>query len=495
MAVELLSARMLAPYFGSGLYTWGTVIGITVLALALGYYAGGKLAEKNPGQECLYWLILLASSFIIVMPAEAKTLTMAFSDVNPLSALIAIAMILLIPCLMLYSMTPVVLIHLLTENTGNSGKTAGNVFAVSTIGGIISTFLTGFYIIPGFGLSVPALVLGLVPGTLCFLMLLLRGKIIVIAYFIVVMFGFLELRGKNTHSNIKIHHISEGIMGQLLVADVTQNNNTNRFLFVDRMGQTYMNLNTGAAGWGYVDYITAVSSYFPQGSEALLLGLGGGMVANNLYRILGQKVTAVEFDARIPGLARKYFSLNDAVTVVVDDARHYLKSADKKQDLIIMDLYKGETVPFHLYTLESLRLIQSNLKSEGLLIVNFNGFLNGEEGKAGRSLYKTLAKAGFHIRILPTYGIDKYRNCIFIASMQEKDFSELRMPLKKDGNPVNMETLFTDPNQLDLDDGVVFNDDKPLLELYNINAAKVWREEYNQYYTKMFTSKGVELFK
>ena len=82
MAVELLSARMVAPYFGSSLYVWGTVIGFTLLALAIGYFAGGVMADKYSGPDTLLWVLLMASVFLLLMHISSQWLTIAFAKLG-----------------------------------------------------------------------------------------------------------------------------------------------------------------------------------------------------------------------------------------------------------------------------------------------------------------------------------------------------------------------------------------------------------------------------
>ena len=101
-----------------------------------------------------------------------------------------------------------------------------------------------------------------------------------------------------------------------------------RLLFVNRIGQTVVNLKTGKSRWSYPDYVTAIASVLPDNSDALILGIGGGTIASRLNRALGLNVDAVEFDARILEVAKRYFGLSKAVNPIIDDARHYLETKE-----------------------------------------------------------------------------------------------------------------------------------------------------------------------
>ena len=495
LAVELLSARMLTPYFGAGIQVWGAIIGITVASLAVGYYLGGHLAEKGVDRQKLFFLFLLASSLMMIMPMEAKSLIGTFSDNDPMSSVVIIALLLLVPCLSLLGATPVLIIHFLANSSEDAGQTAGNVYAVSTIGGIFATFLVGFYIIPEFGITGPTVFLALIPGVVSLILLLFSGKAIALTYPVILLIGFLSTKTRTPRSNVKVLYNSEGLLGQVMVADAILPGQSNRVLFVNRMGQTFIDLNTGKSRWSYVDYVTSLCSGYPEKSKVLLLGLGGGSLASNLAGILGYDLTTVELDQRMGMLGKEYFGLQDNITPIIDDARHYLETTTEKFDIIIIDVFKGEVPPSHVLARECFERIKTRLVASGLLVINFNGFLRGEEGKAGRSLYKTLESTEFDVKVLPTYEPPKYRNCLYVCSAPGTGLREPRLPLILNGQTINLSSMYLTEASLNFPDAVIYTDDMPRLEHDNISAAKIWREEYKNQYTDMFTAKGVELFK
>jgi spermidine synthase len=179
---------------------------------------------------------------------------------------------------------------------------------------------------------------------------------------------------------------------------------------------------------------------------------------------------------------------------VVDDARHYLEASEKKYDIILFDIYRGESPPPHVFTLESLTKTNSLLKDDGLIIVNFNGFLDGKEGRPAKSIYKTLRALGLETRTLPTPGSESSRNILLMGSIKKQDFRTVRWPLKLYEKQLDIETLFQDPAKLNFDDAVVLTDDKPILELLNIPAGNAWRKGYTEM-TKRFYQESVPLFR
>lgn len=497
MAVELLAARMVAPYFGSSLYVWGTVIGFTLLALAIGYFAGGVIVDKYSGPDTLLWVLLTASVFLMLMHVSSPLLTIAFANIDPGAAVILVSMALIVPALLFMGMVPTFLIRKVSTTADSAGTNTGLVYAISSASGIVALPLFGFFIIPRYGLTLPSIVTGLVVGLIPFAKLIAQKKYASLWFVPFVLFSFWATKTQQPGKNVDVQYYSEGLLGQLLVADVSDYRGqklNERYLFVNRAGQTRVDKETFKPKWDYAYYVSSICSKFPENSNALILGLGGGTVANILQSGLGFNVDAVEFDQRIAEVARQYFPLSDKVNVIVDDARHYLEETQKKYDVILFDVYRGEAPPPHVFTLESLTKTKSLLKEDGLIIVNFNGFWEGKTGQAARSIYKTLLAAGLETRILPTGGAEADRNILFVVSRKTPDFHSVRSPLLLHGKRVDIETLFYDPRKMDLNDAVVLTDDKPILELLNIRAGNAWRKAYTEM-TKTFYKEGVPLFR
>ena len=497
MAVELISARMVAPYFGSSLYVWATVIGFTLLALAIGYFAGGTIADKYSGPDTLLWLLLTASLFLMLMHVFVPLLTIAFVQLNPGVAVVLVSMALILPPLVFLGMVPTFLIRRVSITAENAGRSTGMVYAISSASGIVALPVFGFFIIPRFGLTLPSVVTGLVVGSIPFMQLVARKRYVSLWFIPVVLFSLWAIKTQRPSKAVDVKYYSEGLLGQILVADVFGDQNqksSERLLMMNRMVQTWVNAETHKSIWDYVGYVKSICSNLPEKADVLILGLGGGTVANIFENNLGYNVDAVELDRRIVDVARDYFALSHRVNVIVDDARHYLEKTPKKYDLIFFDVYRGELPPPHVFTLESLAKSKSLLKEDGLIVVNFNGYLEGKTGRAARSIYKTLLAAGLEATILPTPGPEANRNLLFVAAKKKQDFRTGRSPLLPNGREADIDMLFPDPKKLDLSDAVVLSDNKPILELLNIPAGNAWRKGYVEM-TKVFYKEGIPLFR
>lgn len=501
MAIELISARMLAPWFGSSLHVWATVMGITLLGLAVGYFAGGRIASRFPGRNTLLAVLLGASVFTLLMHPVSQYLPLLFSGINQVVSLMFVSLLLILPPFVLFGMIPTLLIQYITRNIDNSGQTTGRVFSVSSFSGIVALPLIGFWAIPEFGLTLPSVVIGILTGIFPFFNLIRQKKLYAWLFLPALVFSLSFIPGKKDTPGVKVLYHSEGLLGQVMVADVTLGKATDdgknldgRMLFVNRMGQSQLDLATGSTKWNYSIFAPAVSSVLPGRSQALVLGLGGGTVANKLIHELDFNVDAVELDWRIADVSRRYFGLDKRVEVIVDDARHYLETTEKKYSLIFFDVFRGEVQPPHVLSLETFKKAGLLLNENGLIIVNFNGYLSGKAGQPGRSVYSTLKAAGFETKILPTPGQENERNSLFIASLKPIDFGKWRTPLAYRGKVVGLDSLLIDPATIDFSDSKLLTDDRPALDRMNIGASAKWREDYTQSFTRLFTSRGVPLF-
>jgi len=160
MAVELLGAKMIAPYYGTSLYVWSAVLACTLGGLAFGYLVGGIVSQKYPGQRTLYLIVTLSALFTFLLPITGKFIMGATMGLSLKVGITLSAFILLTPPVFLFGMVSPIIINLLSTGISTIGKASGLVYAVSTVGGICATFLTGFYLAPFVGVKQSAWLVG-----------------------------------------------------------------------------------------------------------------------------------------------------------------------------------------------------------------------------------------------------------------------------------------------------------------------------------------------
>lgn len=489
MCVELCSAKILSPFFGTSVYVWAAVLGITLTALMVGYYLGGYLSAKNKNINLIFWMMTIGGCLLTLTPFISNKILPITINLNLLLGTVVSLISFLFFPLVMFGATSPLLINFLTKQADESGKSSGTVYSVSTFGGIITTFLVGFYTLPAFGIQ----------KTLYFYGVLVVVTSIVIAgltlnlnkqmanqarhdvplgnnkmMFLLLAIALLSYNF-TSKKNTEIIYQSDGIMGELKVVDrMYGGGKAYREMMVNNISQTIMDKqNPSVSYWNYVGVLTYNLESYSKGKKALLLGLGGG----TLYKQLQQKgfdVDVVEIDARIEQVAKKYFYIENELNVVVDDARHFIKTTDKKYDVVIYDLYHSETPPVHLMTKEAFAEIKNMLNPEGVLIVNFYGFLESKRGRAARSIYKTLLNEQFDVRLFATEGEEKHRNFLFVCGKSELKATQ----------PIVHKLIY----ELDInfDDALVLTDDKPILEHIYLDAALQWRKDYNEQNAKYF---------
>lgn len=494
MATELLGAKMMAPYFGSSLYVWSSVMAITLLGLAAGYFIGGIWSEKEKKEINLYKVLVLAALFTIIMPYLAKGAFLLFGKMSLEISVTISSIIILLPPVFFMGMVSPIIISIISKNT-TPGRASGTVYAISTVGGIISTFLFGFYIIPSLGLTWPSLLTGIVLGIYPLIQLLKNKTGIGQSALLVLFFSLTLYRSiqEKPEGAIKIIYTSEGILGQIIVLDFPLERYTNnekdkgkysRWLYVNRISQTTDDPSAIERGderyFTYVYHIEKLLDTLPKSRrKVLLLGLGGGSVAKHLTE-KGFEVEVCELDARMEYVARTYFGLPEKVKVTIDDARHYINTNEKKYDVVIFDTFKGEEAPSHVFTSESLSKVKSFLDDNGMIIVNTFGFLDGEEGLGARSIWKTLLSTDFNTVAWPTSDKPYERNIEFVA-------------LKNRNHSLHNEN-FIYAEDVDLNNAFVLEDEYPIFELINAKAALIWRSMAVDVYNTDPTQRSVPLF-
>ncbi len=497
MVCELLGAKMIAPVYGTSLFVWSSVIGVTLAALAAGYFTGGFLVDRFTGNSLLFTILAAGACLIGLMPVVAEYAMTATMSLGVRMGSLISALLFLLPPLVCMGMTSPIIIRLASGDVQHTGRTAGSVYAVSTVGGIVTTFFLGFYAISKWGLTVPTYVtagiLGLLPAAyflwtksrLFFLLLLA----------LVAIFSVTYLSHKDVPSNpsISVLYKSEGLLGQVLVVKHTESVHDsiagNVVLFVNRHPQTSAYTKTGYSLWPYAHCISTIASIQPVGSKALILGLGGGSVADEFLR-LGFEVDGCELDDRIAHVAQSYFNLSSRCKIICDDGRHYLRSTDRKYDLIVFDVFTGETQPSHLLTVESLREVRRILSGNGLVIINTNGFLAGMHGLGSRSIIGTLIAVGYDVKFIGTPGREENRNLIIVASPDKIDLSGLKAERQNECcrtiAHVPIPLPLSSAGDIDLRDALTLVDDKPILDLLNAYANETWRRDMWKEYDRVF---------
>lgn len=453
MAAELCGAKLLAPHFGSSLFVWATVLGFTLGALALGYFAGGSLSTGARPAFTLRLLLLGAGAYLLLMPLIAIWLLPLFGKLPFVTGMVAATMLLLVPPVLMLGATSPLFVRLQTGSELVSGKVSGAVFAVSTGGGITSTFACGFYLIPAIGLTLTLTIHGILLIA-CTALILTGRKVQVVATLIPLLGLGFTLRKTDALFE------AAGIEGHVKVYDLNEDGIHRRRLVVNNIIQSEIDLGTGRPTLPYLRMLDSLIMG-EKGGRALILGAGGGSAAQVLES-KGFVCDAVELDPRIIHVAKTFFLTEPhSINFICNDARYFINNCSEKYDFVLFDVFRAEEQPAHVLTVESLTKLRNCLAKDALVVVNWHGYTTGERGRGTTVLLNTLGSAGFTASLYYTSSQEDYRNTLFICST---------------GN-----TAIKHPGRLN-------TDDRPLFELMNAAANFAWRRNYTNYYRSLFTA-------
>ncbi len=392
MALEIAGSRLLYPHFGGSIFTWASLIGVFLAALSIGYFLGGKLVDRFPSSGLLAALLLAAGGYVLLLPKYSWGLcdALAARDLDArLGPLLAATILFFIPGVLMGTTSPFV-IRLTARALERVGETAGAVYALSTLGSIFGTLGTAFYLLSYLGMrNIQYLLGGVLVGTA--LLAGLAGR----------------MRGERTGAGAALAlclllaaapaHAKERI---LLERDspyhhlwVTEDD-TYRWLRADNIWHTQMlRSDPNGRGLPYTDYIDLAFLFDPDIHSVLVIGLGGGTIPKRFVRDYPEvKVDAVEIDPDVIKIAKRYFYVKEHSRLKIHqaDGRQFLRRSKQKYDLIVLDAYYADTVPFFLTTKEFFAIVKDHLTPKGVFVNNTIGTLQGSKSKFYRSVYRTM---------------------------------------------------------------------------------------------------------
>ncbi|MDD5447282.1 MAG: fused MFS/spermidine synthase [Methanocellales archaeon] len=456
MMLELLGTRIVAPYYGTTLYVWSSLITVTLVFLSLGYFLGGRIIDKKPRTDILYLVIFCAGLSVIFIPAITSPVMAASNPLGPRLGSLTSAFVLFSLPMTLLGMVMPSAIKLGTEHLEDVGMTSGVLISVSTLGSFVGTVCTGFFLIPSLGVSkivyLIAFLLFGVSGIWFMARKMYRGLV-----GIAIIFSLLYFYSPQTSSNpdLNIAYSTESTYGQIMVVD----EGNARYLLFDGATQSEYDMLRKEFTFPYLRLMEKSIGYHPNPKTALSLGLGAGGIEQK-FRGHGIDVDSVEIDPKVVDVAKNYFDFEGGV--IVDDGRHYVRYTDKKYDIIVLDTYGGYSTVPHLLTKEAFTEMKGVLNENGILTINVMGFENGHlstEDEMVKAICRTLEEVFPHVYVKTTgYG---FTSMVFYASDQ---------PLELDWQFVSIEVV-PDENT------PILTDDYNPVEIMGIPSAEKFRED------------------
>jgi spermidine synthase len=431
LAIEMLGTRILGPFYGVSVFLWSALIAVTLAALSLGYAAGGRWADRGPRLSRLGVLMVAAGAWVLLVPWLKHPVLRLIEPLGLRAAVLVAACVLFAPPLTFLGMVSPYAIRLKASHLDHVGRTAGNLYAVSTVASVVAALLTGFYLIPNFGVSKLLLLLGIAQVAAGAVALASAGSRRAAAGLAVLLVPIAGLAVSKTPSHtaapeLGLIEVEQSPYAEIRVID----QDGARALVIDGAIHTLVAADTGAPLHRYAAALGACKLLFDAPGRLLLIGLGGGSVVKSYARD-GWTIDAVEIDPAVARIAHAWFGLtDDEAHVHLEDGRRFLRTSSATYDLIILDAFGSSSIPFHLATREAFGLMAARLGSNGVLAINVDA--QGWDDVLVRSLAATLRLHFRTVWALPTSEPpNTLGNVILLAANRELEIPDAQLP-----NPV-----------------------------------------------------------
>ena len=390
MGAEIAGARLLAPYFGDSTVVWANTIAIVLVALSIGYWLGGKIADRHPELKKLCWTVLAGSVLVALIPFFARPFLGASVDAfDELSvgvfagSLVGVLVLLAVPVMIFGAVSPWALrIAMDNSDVEHAGQLAGRLYALSTAGSLFGTLLSAMVTIPLIGTQRTFILFALVVAIVASIGVRKLWPVLipaVVACAALVPVGTIKAAGDG-------EVIFEAETPHQYVRVIEQED-----------GERTLELNEGQAvhsiyrpgeylvGNYWDEHLVLPFTAAPQVTGATgpdrgagwperiaILGNAAGTVARAYGHFFPEtKVDAVEIDGKITEVGREYFGLdNPNMEVFDEDARPWLRAAEPIYDVIMVDAYHQPYIPFYMATEEFFELVRDRLRPGGVVLIN-----------------------------------------------------------------------------------------------------------------------------
>ena len=376
LGAEIAAARLMAPFFGASTIVWANVIGVVLVSLSVGYWFGGRFADRHAHKHGLCTLVLVAALAVAVIPFAADPfLDVSVDALDEVSAgaflgsLVAVTVLVAPPVMLLGAASPYA-IRLAVERVEDSGTVAGRMYAISTLGSLVGTFSAALLLIPLVGTRRTFLIFGLACALVAVTGVARRAAIavpLVIVALLAVPVGTIKAAGNGK--------VLEEVDSEYQYARVVE----------EPDGDRKLELNEGQAIHSFYrpgSYLTdniwdeylvlpfAALDRVPR--RVAILGNAAGTTARAFGRYFpATEVHGVEIDDELTRLGRRWFDLrNPRLRVFHEDARPYLRRTRERYDVIMVDAYRQPYIPFYLTTREFFELVDDRLAPGGAVVVN-----------------------------------------------------------------------------------------------------------------------------
>lgn len=477
MALELAASRFLAPYFGTSMIVWANIIGLILLALSVGYFVGGRIADKHPNRNILMYISLAAGLWTAALPlwghAIFRNLSAGIMNTPVTTIVLSLVAILLVfaPPVFLLAMVSPFTIRLSTQNSVDAGKVAGNLYAFSTIGSLVGTFGTAFGTIPYLGVVWTLLVWSALLVVVSIFGLTRRRRLGTSALLLLVVFTIVDTF---------VSHASSSAYGTVLwkqdtlyqyVQVVRQSDGGTALIYNEGGGvQSVQRPHDALAAGDYYDDYLLLPFLTANAAKIAVLGSAGGTIPHLLSvydkpMFPQMRIIGVEIDSAVIPLDYRFFGVQPGdMTAVNEDARVYIRNTQQHFDIVIVDAYRNQIyIPPNMSTVEFFREIKARLTHGGLVALNVNAVQ--VDSPLLRAFEHTLHQVFPYV-----YRIKARGDFNYLIMGSQTPLSASRLQVIPDGTPLqsvarNWPAVLTPLTDAQVAGGMVLTDDRAPIEM------------------------------
>jgi len=478
LVIELVAGRIMAPYVGVSLYTWTSIIGVVLAGISIGAYLGGRIADRYPRSSTLGWLLFLSGlGAFSISPLTNLVGGAQFHTSLMTRILLITTIIFFIPSCLLGMISPVV-VKLTLNNLEKTGNVVGKIYAFSTLGSILGTFATGFYLISWMGTRSILLTMGiiLILSALIFGGFLRSKKALALFFLFLLLSFLLPMVGLHVYAitnpeefsfpnspmeSVKAYcsyafkfpleeetyFFKESDYYTIKLKKSVRGNNGNPLesLVLDHLVHSYTDLEDPLyIEYEYIRIYEEMVRWQARGRhsfKALFLG-GGGYTFPRFIEAKYHKaeIHVVEIDPEITRVVKKYLGVseNSRIRSFNEDGRWFVMNCEEKgsYDFIFGDAFNDLSIPYHLTTKEFAMQLKSLLKPDGMLMANvIDSFKKGAFMPSyTRTLEEVFGKGNVHLVTLSSdYEKIGISTCVVVASPQKLDMDDFARTMKRKG--------------------------------------------------------------
>jgi spermidine synthase len=464
LTFELVASRIVAPYLGTTIYIWTSIIGAVLAGLAVGYTLGGYLADRRHRTADVMLLLVGATAFMLIVNiVKDPLLGFVSSKTWPLQLQTFITSIaLFMPPTVLLGAIPPYLARLSLVDLATSGKHIARINAAGTIGSLMGTFVTGYVL---FGYVGSRSILAILSLCLLLTSFLLVQKGWLLARFILGVFALLLLFSPPALHiyDVTVYKDVDTFYGRYVIGDVTVNQQPTRVLQADENDWesiTYLNGNKNLI-FPYTQEFADVAKVVPDTQSMLMVGGGTFTVPEFLANLKpSSRVDAVEIDGQLISLSKKYFAFHQSpnLHIIQADGRQFLNHNTRQYNLVFLDAFSGGVPPFQLLTKEATQRINTSLAPGGTVVMNIVAHRTGNGAALAASVAKTYEQVFAHVAVYPVeaqLSPSTQQNLLLLASQKPLPVSTF----EKITTDSNFRSSLTHPVNFNPHLGIVLTDD------------------------------------